>query len=165
MDLKRLPARIEDIPELTTYVELFRFVRDANLQDSVFRTAGCDIRVSSDEGIGWKYRSFIHLLFEILHWNTSRKCYLLLFDEFKRWTELRKYEDVKAGVDFTLGPTSFWDHGFDGYSLRVYVEGCGGSEPDARAAWAMALASLSAFLEDFSRRYQPQLHNCLKRIS
>jgi hypothetical protein len=165
IDLKRHPTRISDIPELAGYVELFRFVRDANSGDSAFRTAGCDTHVYTSGMKDWKYRSAIHLLFEILHWNTNPKNYSRLFKEFEAWYGRQARVVTEARVEFRLGPTSFWDHSFDGYSLRVFVEGFGRSDVEARAAWAMALVSLTAFLNEFSARHQPQLQHCAKRVS
>ncbi|MDQ1473765.1 MAG: hypothetical protein QOJ99_5245 [Bryobacterales bacterium] len=165
IDLKRSPESIHSIPELKGYPELFRFIEDANRDESVFRTAGCAVSISAGDGGNYIHNSFIHLLFEILHWNTSPTCYRLLFEEFRDRMARQENRLAHASVLFSLGPTSFWQHGFDGCSLRVFVEGRGQSEAMARDNWQSALVSLSLFLRDFSAAYQPQLQNCLRRVS
>jgi hypothetical protein len=163
IDLKRSPQEIHRIPELNGYPELFRLIQEVNTATSVFRTAGCAVRVKNESG-QWQYRCFVHLLFEILHWNTSRDCYRTLFARFKEW-EKHQAAICHSRVQFSLGPASFWDHGFDGWSLRLYVDGHGSPETDAREKWGARLLALSSFLSEFSAVHQPQLEGCLKRVS
>jgi hypothetical protein len=162
-DLKRDPVSITLIPELENEPALFAFIQNINRHDSLFRSAGCACWHPATGFVADKI--FIHVLFEILHWNTSINNYRLLYEDFGNWLRVQPDQPDFGEILFSVGPVSFWDHGFDGYSLRLYLEDYKANQSHTRRGCDFLLSCVSLFVDDFSRRYQLQLRGCLKRIS
>ena len=153
VDLKKSPERIRDIPEFRDCVELFGFVEALNHPQSAFRTLGCAYHGT---------RCYVHIAFEVLHWNTSRQNYLRLFRGYSKYLEMR---GTVAGVstEFRICPASFWDHGFDGWAASIHFDLLGRIENDE--SLRAAIVSFQHFLQSESEGLQDQLRLCARRIS
>ncbi len=151
-DLKRFPSLIDEVPELRDSPALFKLVQRLNRQDSIFRTLGCNRQA---------HRMYVHIAFEILHWNQTKTAFRRLGTDFSTWHDSSFPELCATDVEFRIGPVTYHECGLQGWAVSVHFSS---SEPEVEDG-EVSLQRFSKFLSFTSTRYQPQLRGCLSTLS
>lgn len=147
IDLKRNSEKIHDIPELKEFHELKTFVQMMNSHDSLFRTVGCERAFSPSESSEFKTRlvSLVEIIFEVVEWNTNVANFEGLYRAFETFAGAKGDLPNCYGVEFSVGPAFFNDHGVSGWIATIWIYGYEQSDSDARKQWALALQIVHDF--------------------
>lgn len=181
-DLKRNPARINDVPELKGFPELKRFVQMMNGPESHFRTLGCEKVFSPSDSPLFKRKlvTFVDFAFEVVEWNATKTNCEGLYRAFEEFVGSKGDLPNTYGVEFSIGPAVFNDHppvvaGVDqhrtpgecmvGWITAIWIFGYGGSDDAARKQWALALRIVHEFFERQNKTIPRETYRDMTTIS
>lgn len=150
-DLRRRPELLLNVAEAHNNRELGEFLASINSGHSILETAKCDTWLSdkmteeeSIYGAGWKFGSYIDLIFNDLGPRVSLERHQELADSTSRL--LRRVPEIPAAAELVVRRCYYHDPeapdpevSETGYCVTFYLHGYGDDETEARQRWAIAL--------------------------
>ncbi len=162
VDLKQFPEKILSLKECRRHPPLAALLREVNAPNSFFRTAKCDIwvttRLAEDELIDFPVRfkvgSYVDLVFDAHRLHAHLQPYLqlgLLLEQLLRPCR------VQAQVDLSLRKCLFRSEDKWGYYVTIFVHAYGASGSAAKEQWRKAVACLAEALKKAEAHFLVQV--------
>ena len=158
-NLRREPARVEDVPEAAQFPALRSFLQAVNAPASPWQSAKCDVwqeQADTTEnlyGAAFAHGSYVDI---VLAAATAARDNLALHESIARRiaASLEEHEELAATVELVIRRCYFHEEdeagvqvdSTPGYCLTLFVTGWGDACEEAEANWANALQCLSVCL-------------------
>jgi len=174
VDLRTCPEKIPSLPECRNHPSLAQLLYRINSAGSIFRTAKCDVWVTTkleddeklDFGFPLKVGSYVDLVFERSDLRTRREPHIRLARKLEKALAACP---LPAQMDIVLRRCLYHGSGKWGYSFTLFVHAYGAKRSQAKEVWSLALDSLgealagiaSSFIKKRSKRLDPRTGGAL----
>ncbi|HEV2351357.1 MAG TPA: hypothetical protein VG028_16095 [Terriglobia bacterium] len=147
VDLRKFPEKFASLTECRNNPALARLLQRVNVRGSIFRTAKCDVWVSTklahDDKLDFQFplkvSSYVDLVFERSDLRSRFEPHLRLAKKLERSLAGRH---LPARIDIVVRRCLFHGNGHWGYSLTLFVHAYGATRSQAKEEWGRALVSL-----------------------